>query len=158
MGEPVSPTRARASIRIDAPVEKVYDLVVDVSRMGEWSPEATGTVGSPGRVTVGDRFWGMNRRGPVRWFTRCTVLEADRGARFVFDVDFGPTPVSRWAYDFTPVDQGCEVTETWDDRRIGAAAAPMRWVGSLIIPGPRAEHNQQNIETSLQRLKAAAQR
>jgi uncharacterized protein YndB with AHSA1/START domain len=158
MSQPVSPTVARATIHIDAPADIVYDLVVDVSRMGQWSPENTGTIGSPGPVGAGDHFWGVNRRGLVRWFTRCTVLEAERGRRFAFDVDFGPSPVSRWTYDFTDVDAGCEVTETWEDRRAGGLAAPVKWVGGLIIPGPRAEHNQRNIEITLNRLKAAAER
>lgn len=158
MAQPVSPTEARATIHIDAPAEHVYDLVVDVSRMGQWSPENTGTVGSPGPVGVGDRFWGVNRRGLVRWVTRCTVLEADRGRRFAFDVDMGPSPVSRWVYDFEQTGRGCEVTETWVDRRGGLLAAPVKWVGGLIIPGPRADHNQRNIEITLQRLKAAAER
>ena len=30
------------SERIDAPAERVYDLVTDLPRMGEWSPENTG--------------------------------------------------------------------------------------------------------------------
>lgn len=150
-------TLASASITIAAPPERVYDLVADVTRMGEWSPEASGTIGQPSALQPGDKFWGTNRRGFVRWFTRCTVRRADRGERFEFDVDFGPSDISRWTYEFTPVDGGCEVTETWQDRRFGPLAGPVKWVGKGIIPGPRADHNQRNIEITLQRLKAAAE-
>lgn len=149
---------AQASIHIDASPQAVYDIVVDVAHMGELSPEATGAVGADTDLQVGDKFWGTNRRGAWRWFTRCTVLAADRGHRFEFDVDFGPSPISRWTYEFRAVDGGCEVTETWTDRRFGPMAGPIKKVGSWIIPGPRAEHNQRNIETTLQRLKAAAER
>lgn len=152
-----SETTATSTIEIAATPERVYDLVVDVARMGEWSPEATGTIGSPGTVQPGDHFWGLNRKGVWRWFTRCTVLEAQRGKRFVFDVDFPPSPVSRWTYDFRATDTGCEVTETWDDRRSGPLAAPIKWVGGIMIPGPRASHNQRNIESTLRALKAAAE-
>lgn len=150
MSQPPDDRTARASIRIAAPAPEVYDVVADVARMGELSPEATGTVGSPGPLQVGDKFWGTNKRGLWRWATRCTVLAADRGRRFEFDVDFGPMPISRWVYEFEPTDDGCEVTETWHDRRVGG---PVKWAGSMIIPGPRAEHNQAGIEQTLQQLK-----
>lgn len=156
MTEPEAGT-ARASIEIAATPEAVYDLVADVARMGEWSPEATGAVGAPEQAAAGDHFWGLNRKGVWRWFTRCTVREAQRGQRFVFDVDFPPVPVSRWSYEFAATPAGCRVTETWQDRRVGRVAAPIKWIGGVLIPGPRAKHNQRNIELTLQRLKAAAE-
>jgi uncharacterized protein YndB with AHSA1/START domain len=157
MAEPPSETMARASIEIAAPPEKVYDLVVDVSHMGQWSPEATGTIGHPRPLRVGSRFWGLNRKGVWRWFTLCTVRAAERGVKFEFDVDFWPAGVSRWTYDFCRTPTGCEVTETWEDRRKGLRSLPIEMVGQVMIPGPRARHNQWSIETTLQRLKAAAE-
>ena len=157
MAAPPDERTSKASITIDASPDKVYDLIVDVAQMGNISPESTGTIGNPGDLTVGDKFWGLNKRGAWRWFTRCTVLAADPGRTFEFDVDFGPMPVSRWRYDIVPAGDGCEVTETWEDRRDGALAGPIKAVGSMIIPGPRAEHNQANIEATLQRLKELAE-
>lgn len=149
--------RASASIEIEAPPEIVYALVTDVGRMGEWSPEATGASGVKGTMQVGDSFRGHNKRGLIRWYTQCTVREAENGKRFVFDVDAGPMPVSRWTYDFQPIPGGCRVTETWEERRFGPLGPVIRSIGSVIIPGPRAAHNQQNIEITLRRLKAAAE-
>lgn len=153
----MSDSTATASITIDASPQAVYDLIADVSRMGEWSPEATGTFGEPRALRAGDKFWGTNRKGFVRWFTRCNVRTADPGKRFEFDVDMGPSPISRWTYELRQTDDGCEVTETWQDRRFGPLAAPVKWVGRAIIPGSRTDHNQRNIETTLQRLKSAAE-
>jgi hypothetical protein len=34
-----TPQRGRESIEIAAPPEVVYDLLADITRMGEWSPE-----------------------------------------------------------------------------------------------------------------------
>lgn len=158
MGQQTAESTATSSVTIAATSEDVYDLVVDVSRMGEWSPEATGTIGHPSELRVGDKFWGMNRKGVFRWFTRCTVLAAVPGRRFEFDVDLGPSPISRWRYEFTRTPEGCEVTETWEDRRTGPLAGPVKWAGGLMIPGPRGSHNLRNIETTLQRLKAAAEK
>ena len=154
----MDPHRARASVAIAASPLTVYDLVTDVAQMGQWSPEATGAAGAPKQLGVGDHFWGLNKRGIVRWFTRCTVVQADPGKRFVFDVDFPPMPVSRWTYEFEATEGGCRVSETWDDRRFGPFGPAIRGLGQALIPGPRAEHNQRNIEITLARLKAAAEK
>ncbi|MFN8125306.1 MAG: SRPBCC family protein [Candidatus Nanopelagicales bacterium] len=146
------------SIVINAPADQVYDLVADVSRMGEWSPEATGARGTDGPPDEGERFVGFNRRGPVVWFTFCTVRAADRGAEFEFDVDFGPFPVSTWRYDFEDVGDGTtRVVETWIDRRQGLRGLTMRGVGQLLIPGSREDHNRANMIKTLRRLKSAAE-
>jgi hypothetical protein len=34
-----TPQRGRASIDIAAPPDVIYDLIADITRMGEWSPE-----------------------------------------------------------------------------------------------------------------------
>lgn len=149
---------ASATQRIEAAPGPIYDLVADLARMGQWSPEATGAVGAPRRVVAGDRFIGSNRRGPVRWWTVCTVLRAERGRVLEFDVDAGPLSISRWTYTFHPLaDGGTRVTETWLDRRDGLVGLPVRAAGRLLIPGDRAEHNRANIRITLQRLKAAAE-
>ena len=59
----------------------VYDLVSDVTRMGSWSPETTSCrwLASATGPTVGARFRGTNRHGPLlRWTTTCTVSPAFR--------------------------------------------------------------------------------
>lgn len=146
------------SIRINASADRVYDLVSDVSRMGEWSPEATGALRAGKQLEAGDTFVGLNKFALARWWTNCTVLVADRGERFEFDVDFGPMPVSRWTYDFVPQPDGStEVAETWVDRREGLLALPIRLVGQMLIPGDRAVHNRANIQVTLKRLKAHAE-
>ena len=149
---------ARASLVIAASPNDVYDLVTDVASMGQWSPEATGAAGAPAQLQRRDHFWGLNKRGLARWFTRCTVVEAERGKLFVFDVDFPPLPISRWSYEFEATPVGCRVTEIWEDRREGAMAVPVKLAGQVIIPGSRVTHNQRNIETTLARLKAAAEK
>ena len=145
-------------IHIDASPGAVYDLVADVARMGEWSPEATGAVRAPAALSAGDRFIGSNRRGPIRWYTQCTVLRADRGDVFAFDVDAGPIPLSRWTYTFTEAPAGgTVVTETWLDRRDGLVNLPVRLLGTLVIPGDRAAHNRSTMRATLARLKETAE-
>jgi uncharacterized protein YndB with AHSA1/START domain len=155
---PTAPPTVTESITIDAPPEQVYDLVANVSAMGDFSPEATG---ARGRISaspkVGDRFVGTNRRGPVMWFTFCTIRQAEPARAFAFDVDFGPFPISYWSYTFEPSGGGTRVTESWTDRRDGIRGLPMKAVGQLLIPGSRPEHNRANMLTTLRRLKARAE-
>lgn len=152
MAEPVV-----ESVVIQADAGRIYDLIADVARMGEWSPEATGAHGAGSSPVQGERFIGANRRGQVRWYTVCTVLDAERGTRFAFDVDFGPIPLSRWAYDLQPQEGATKVTESWVDRREGISGPPMKLMGQLLIPGSRPAHNRATMVETLQRLKSAAE-
>jgi uncharacterized protein YndB with AHSA1/START domain len=142
---------------IAASPESLYDLVSDVTSMGSWSPETTtcrwihGATGA----APGARFQGVNRHGWRRWRTTCTVVAADRGRRFAFDVGIGGLPVAGWAYDFLPDSSGCRVVETWTDHRHG-------WMIRLspIAMGvaDRASHNRDGMTTTLARLRSAAER
>ena len=74
-----------ASIEIQASPEAVYDLVADLPRMGEWSPENIGGEwqGS-GSGKVGDRFLGHNRTSARSWSVPVMVTVAERGRCFAF--------------------------------------------------------------------------
>ncbi len=76
----------RESIDIAATPEAVYDLITDINRMGEWSPECYRCEWLDGatQATVGARFRGYNRRGALRWQRTAVVDVADRGREFAF--------------------------------------------------------------------------
>jgi uncharacterized protein YndB with AHSA1/START domain len=92
------PTSASATLTIDATPELLYDLISDVTRMGEWSPECTSCewIDTPGEP--GSRFQGHNRRGPARWTTTAKVLRAERGVEFTFATLHGDEIPTRWTY------------------------------------------------------------
>ena len=81
-------------IVIDAPADAIYDLVAELPRMGEWSPECQQvewTNGSTGPV-VDATFVGHNKGGPaglMKWSRNGRVLEADRGRTFAFFTEEG---------------------------------------------------------------------
>ena len=54
--------RGAASITIDCAPAIVHDIITDVSRMGEWSPECTGGAWVPPATgpAVGATFTGTN--------------------------------------------------------------------------------------------------
>ena len=109
-------TTGSATIRIEAPPEKVYAVVTDVTRMGEWSPETVKAEWLDGASgpTVGARFKGTNRRGLVRWSTKPRVLVADEGREFAFVTATGGKDLTKWSYRFEPDGGGAKVTESFE--------------------------------------------
>ena len=142
---------------IAAPADDIYALVSDVTRMGEWSPENVGGrwLGDATGPAVGARFRGSNRRGWRRWSTTCTVVAAEPGRTFAFDVTVAVIPASRWIYELRQDGDATLVTETWKDRR-------PRWfallAGVTMGIGDIRAHNLENIRETLANLATAAER
>lgn len=142
--------------RIAATAEDLYALVSDVTRMGEWSPENVGGrwLGGATMASEGARFRGANRRGWRRWSTICTVVTADPGRRFAFDVSVVRIPASRWSYEFQRDGAATVVSETWTDRRPSWFA---RLAGATMGIGDIVAHNRDNIHQTLANLAAVAE-
>ena len=140
---------------IKADPNRIYELVSDLPRMGEWSPENTGGkwLGGASGAAVGARFRGTNRAGIAVWATNVTVTAAEPGRRFAFDVDLMGAPLSTWEYELDGSGDACTVTERWTDRR-------PRWMRpTSVLTGVlnRGNHNREGMEQTLQRLKASAE-
>ena len=144
---------------IAATPRRIYDLVTDLTRMGEWSPENTGGrwVGGATRAAVGARFRGRNQIGWRRWRTTVKVTEAKPGEAFVFDVTAGPWAVAEWGFRLRPADESgasTVVTQTYRDKRsglvriIGTAATGVR---------DRTTHNRSAMAQTLAGLAAVAE-
>jgi Polyketide cyclase / dehydrase and lipid transport len=110
----VTPYRRTEQLTIGASPEQVYDLIADVSRMGEWSPVCTG-----GAYDADDPTWftGHNAIESTTWSTRCHVVTADPGNEFAF-VNCGgdgQRELVRWGFRLTATsDGGTEVTQSWE--------------------------------------------
>jgi uncharacterized protein YndB with AHSA1/START domain len=147
------------SIDIAAPPERVYELVSDITRMGEWSPECVSCIWSKGATgpVVGARFKAKNkgRRGPA-WVNSPTITVADPGRRFAFN-RHGPGIGSyTWTYAFEPISTGTRVTESFHaEKALGKAMTwlTMKWTGSA----DRDEDLRAGMTTTLQRIKGAAE-
>ncbi len=141
---------------VAAPAEVLYELVSDVTKMGSWSPETTSCrwLGAATGPAVGARFRGANRQGWRRWSTTSTVVSAEPGHQFAFEVTLGPFPISRWSYDFVPEGDRCRLTETWTDLR----QAWMVRISPVVMGVPdRAGHNREGMEATLANLARAAE-
>lgn len=101
---------------IAAPADQLWSMVADVTRIGEWSPEAVGAEWIDGATgpAVGARFRGHNRRGKTRWSTTCEVIECEPGSRFAFATKGAAKPETIWRYEFEPLAAGTRVTESFE--------------------------------------------
>ena len=150
-----STLHVQRSIDIAAPPELVYDLVADVTRMGQWSPECYrcdwldgATAGAPGT-----RFRGYNRLGGYQWERTAVVDSADRGRKFAFTTvdDRTGRQETQWHYTMEPSPSGTILTESfqflWCSLRHRAA--------EMFIP--RGRQVNRGIEETLLRIKRAAE-
>ncbi|MFE4061132.1 SRPBCC family protein [Streptomyces sp. NPDC059096] len=151
------------SVVVAATPSAVYAQVSRPALMGRWSPENLGATvrGGDGEARVGTVFDGHNKRGPVRWTTRCTVTAADSGERFAFRVHaIGVRtprlrgPIATWEYRFEPVPEGTRVTETWtDDRRSWPDLAANAFDRIATRGHTFAVFQRRNIDITLRNLK-----
>ena len=146
-------TKGAARVTVNAPVERLYDLVSDVTHMGQWSPETIRCQwiqGASGPVP-GARFKGTNKRGPVRWTTKPTVVVAERGREFAFE-----TRDTRWSYRFQPVEGGTELIESFELTRDEPAVITFASRYLLQIKDRKADLERAMHQT-LERIKVAAE-
>lgn len=144
------------SLRIEAPPERIYDIVTDIAQMGRLSPECTGGKWLDAAVgpAVGASFKGTNKRGMARWSTTNGVVAATPGEEFSFETQQSGT---RWTYRLQPDGDGTVVTES----RAAFKERPLvaRVFSKLILGGVK-EHDDEmrdGMRATLERLKAIAE-
>ena len=145
-----------ASIVVARPAESLYDMVSDVTRMGEWSPVCKACWWDDGdSLRVGAWFTGRNELPERVWETRSQVVAAERGREFTFVV--GGSLV-RWSYAFTPVDGGTQLTESWEFLPDGIARFQARFgedAQAQIANRTEAAHS--SIPLTLAAIKESAE-
>lgn len=146
----------RDSIVIAASPEQLYDMIADVTRMGEWSPVCTSCWWDEGQgPAVGSWFTGRNELPDRTWETRSQIVAAEPGQEFAWAV--GGDNV-RWGYAFEAVDGGTKVTESWQVLPAGVAWFRERFGddadNQLDI---RADLARTGIPATLAAIKAAAE-
>lgn len=147
----------KVDVRIDAEPQRVWDLITDVTRMGEWSPvcHRCEWLGASAEPVVGARFVGYNRQSGMRWSRECVVTAAERGREFAFSTYFKGAEATRWRYTFEGDGTGTTVTETYE-----IVSVP-RWFAAMTkLPAMRAKSRRdtrRGMVTTLTRLKAAVE-
>jgi hypothetical protein len=146
-------------LEIDAPPEVVYDLVADVTRTPEFSPEVrrcTWLDGATGPA-VGARFEVVNKagRGPA-WKNRPLVIVADPGREFAFSRTEKAAGTLVWRYRFEPLGDGTRVTESYE------VTEPITRLGWFIIGGlyglkDRRADLHSGMQLTLEQLRRTAE-
>jgi len=138
---------------MSAPPERIWELVSDATRIGEYSPEtfeaewlddATGPA-------VGARFRGHVKRngiGPTYW-TTCTILACEPGREFAFGVGVGKRVANTWRYVLEPAGDGTDVTESFE--LTPTVGTRVYWA---LLGWARGRTNRNGMRTTLERIKA----
>lgn len=148
--------RGSVTVQMAADPKIVWDLVSDVTRIGEFSPEtfeARWTRGSTG-PEVGAYFKGHVKRngvGPTYW-SLCRVTECVPERDFGFVVELNGSPVNHWRYQLTPHENGTEVTESYELAPVGYLKVYWAVLGRL-----RGRTNERGMRQTLERIKAIAE-
>jgi uncharacterized protein YndB with AHSA1/START domain len=143
----------QAQIDINAPVDKVWALISDFSRMPQWSPQCR-LMKSFGTLRQGTRTINLNRRNFLYWPTTSTVTEVIPEKKLAFRVNTNNTV---WSYELEPTESGTRVVETRNAEN-GVKAASNFTVDKLFGGVPNFERELiDGMNTSLARIKAAAE-
>ncbi len=100
------------SIHLTLDAKATYDLVSDITRMGQWSPvckECWWDDPAAGAV-AGAWFTGRNVLPERTWETRSQVVAATPGREFAWEVNDGWV---RWGFTMEPDGQGTTLTQYW---------------------------------------------
>ncbi|MEH1011798.1 SRPBCC family protein [Micromonospora sp. CPCC 206060] len=109
----VTGTRVEVEVEVDLSAGEFWDLITDVTRIGQWSPEcryAGWIAPATWPPRAGDRFEAHNEfpNGMANDVT-CLITEATRPDSYawvVLDDTADPQrPAARWRYDLFPTDQ-----------------------------------------------------
>ncbi|MBV8162516.1 MAG: SRPBCC family protein [Acidimicrobiia bacterium] len=145
------------TVRMNAPVERVWDLVSDVTRIGEFSPEtfeAEWIKGSTGPA-AGAWFRGhvkRNQKGPTYW-TQCQVSKSEQNRAFEFTVMLGARPVNTWGYRLEAANGGTDVTEYFQLSQDLGTRIYWALLGRL-----RGKTNENGMRATLEGMKAVVER
>lgn len=93
------------SIQIDAATDVVWQLVQDVRRMSEWSPQVESTRLSDGAtdVALGVVFTNANRQGELAWKTHATIVRFDAGRELAYRIEENWVV---WSFQLEPTGDG----------------------------------------------------
>ena len=144
--------RGEVTVRMEAPPEKVWALVSDVTRIGEFSPEtfeARWTRGATG-PEEGAHFKGHVKRngvGPTYW-TLCRVTACEPNELFEFVVGSGDIDVNNWGYRLEPDGTGTKVTEYFR-----LESKPYLRIYWLLLGKLRGRTNDKGMRTTLERMR-----
>lgn len=102
------------AVTVEADIDEVWDVVRDVTRVGEWSHECVGAgwLAGADAPVPGARFRGRNRAGVFRWGRVCEIVSADPYELVWITVPTAFYPdSSEWRITLDKVDEGTRISQ-----------------------------------------------
>jgi uncharacterized membrane protein len=139
----------RQSIVIDAPIDAVWDLVMDPERLGEWVTIHRAVSDVPeGALETGSRFRQRMRLKGVPLKVRWEVVECRRPHRARWHGEAGAGATAEIVYDLSEVDGGTRFD--YENR----FELPAGKVGKLAASAFNAVSGEREAQRTLARLQA----
>ena len=151
-----------AEVYIAAAPDRVWALVTDLPRMGEWSPENMGGEWvSEGGPKQGALFRGRNHHPAVgEWETQSTVIALDEPRLFSWAVGDPANPGATWRFELVPEGDGTRVHQHVQigpgPNGLTMAVQSMPDKEDRIVARRQQEHTD-NMSATLAGIKAAAE-
>lgn len=145
----------RAETTIDAPPELVWEVLGDVRRMPDLSPELVRMIPlKTGGLRPGQWYLGFNRRKAVVWPTRSVVSDVDPGRMVAWDTK---SSGARWIWELTPEGTGTKVVHR---RPVPRGLTPLSNAFATAFLGGTSGHAdelEEGMARSVARLKQAVE-
>jgi uncharacterized protein YndB with AHSA1/START domain len=148
---------------IDAPPQRVWELVSDVQLMPTMSPELQSIEWLDGATgpAVGARFIGRSKHEALgEWSTTSHVVEYEPGRVFAWAVEDPTNPTAIWRFRLEPKDGGTELSQ-W--MQMGPARSGLSFAIDRMpdkeqkIVFVRMREFEQNMGLTLQQIKKLAE-
>jgi uncharacterized protein YndB with AHSA1/START domain len=146
----------RAEATIAAPPEAVWQVLGDLRRMPELSPELVRMIPlRSGGLRRGQWYLGINRRKGVLWPTRSVVTVVEDSSSVAWDTR---TSGARWIWELTPEGEGTRVVHR---RPVPQLVTPLSVAFARVFLGGVGQHAdelEEGMARSVARLKRAVER
>jgi hemerythrin-like domain-containing protein len=132
------PRSGQVEVVVEAPIDAVWRIVADVTRVGEWSHECRRVEWLDAATTAapGVRFRGVNKAGPWSWSRINEIIVADKPHTLVWRTI--PTPLypdsSEWRITLGSAEGQTRIVQSFQVLR---APALLARVYSIVVPAHR---------------------
>jgi len=155
---PAADRELRVEAEIEAPPARVWEVLSDLARMPEWSPELLRMVPlKPGGLRLGQWYVGVNRRRAVVWPTRNVVVGLEPGRVLAWETT---SSGARWIWELAPAGADGSTTRVVHRRPVPRRLTRISAVFATALLGGVAGHADE-LETGMaqtvDRLRAAVE-
>lgn len=143
----------QAEIDIEAPVTTVWNLVSDLGKMPQWSPQCR-MMKALGPIRPGTRTINVNRHNLLFWPTTSVITEVIPEKKLAFRVPINHTV---WTFELEPTATGTRLVESRHAENGVTATSTILTKAALGGVDAFEKELLRGMHQSLERIKAAAE-